>query len=166
MKINFFTIFFIIISFFLHGCASNKQTKQQGAAFKVVKVNRYLRMNTLQGKGFDIIGQKKPRAIGKNDFSLDYDNRGEEIIVIWKYKGPALQNAPLKLCFDYSYPNDEKIFRVEEKYSSVVPGRYVFKFRNTGDDYYSKGAIESWRIILYYDDQIVAQKKSSFFGKS
>jgi len=156
---------FIIFAIFTHGCASDSQTSQS-ATFKVVKVNRALRMHTLQGEGFDIIGQKKPRACGTNDFTLDYEHRGEDIIVTWKYQGPALQKAPVKLNFDYTYPNEKQVFRIEEKYASLVPGRYIFKFRNTGDDYYSKGEIESWRITLYYDNQVVAEKKSSFFGKS
>ena len=157
--------FLIIFSILTHGCASDRQASKS-AIFKVVKVNRALRMHTLQGEGFDIIGQKKPRSTGVNDFTLDYENRGEEIIVTWKYQGPPLQKAPVKLNFDYTYPNEKQIFRVEEKYDSIVPGRYIFKFKNIGGDYYSKGKIESWRVILYYDDQIVAQKKSSFFGKS
>ena len=165
MNPKIITLYLIIFSFMLHGCATQNETSKS-ATFRVVKVNRVLRMHSLQGEGFEIIGQKKARAMAINDFSLDYDDRGEDIVVTWKYNGPALQNAPIKLYFDYSYPNEKEIFRVEENYPTVVPGRYIFKFRNTGDDYYSKGKIETWRVMLYYDNEIVDQKKSSFFGKS
>lgn len=123
-------------------------------------------MNNLLGEGFEVIGTKRRHDVFGQDVSLDYKDRGEEIVVIWRYDGPAIQNAPVVLHFDYQYHADSKIYRISEPYETIVPGRYTFKFRNTGDDYYNRGEVEDWRVTILYGDIQVGHKQSKFFGKN
>jgi len=148
----------------LSGCASG--TSSSLAKFKVVKVNRFLRMQSLRDKGFESIGRKHPQKKDLVSNVLPYENRGEEIVVIWTYNGPPLQNAPVKLYFDYSYSKEDAVYRVEKSYDRIVPGRHSFKFKNLGDHYYKQGSIANWRVSIYYNTQKVSEKKSAFFKES
>lgn len=163
MKKQLLYLFLVII---LSGCASQKPLTLDQVSFRVVKVNKFMKMQSLRGEGFEVIGRKHPNEAGilKND--LPFEERGEEFVVIWRYDGPALKNVPVKLCFDYTYGRKPEVFRVAEKYTDVFPGRYTFKFCNKGNDYYKHGEIENWRVTIYYGTCKVAQKKSAFFGKS
>ncbi|RJP59478.1 MAG: hypothetical protein C4541_05960 [Candidatus Auribacter fodinae] len=163
MKYGF--IFLISIMIGLCGCASQQHTKAEYGKFRIVKVNRSLRTMTLRGEGFEIIAQKHPQDSKVIVNDLPYNDRGEEFVVIWSYDGPSLANAPVTMHFDYHYDNKPDVYRVTEQYSTLIPGRKVFRLLNTGDDYYLKGEIQNWRVSIFYDGRKVAEKKSSFFGK-
>ena len=159
-----FLLFLSVSILCVSGCASGPSASL--AKFKIVKVNRFLRMQSLRNKGFESIGRKHPQKKDLVSNVLPYDARGEEIVVIWTYNGPPLQNAPIKFCFDYSYPKENKVYRVEKTYDRIVPGRHSFKFKNLGDHYYNLGTIADWRVLIYYDTEKVCEKKSAFFKES
>lgn len=123
-------------------------------------------MQSLRDKGFESIGRKHPQKKDLVSNVLPYEARGEEIVVVWTYNGPPLQNAPVKLYFDYSYPKEDKVYRVEKSYDRIVQGRHSFKFKNLGDHYYKRGTIADWRVSIYYNTQKISEKKSAFFKES
>ena len=166
MKQSVLSLIIILFCSMLCSCAHNSQSAGNVASFSVIKVNRFLRMQTLQGEGFEVIGKKRREGtLGLSD-ALEYKDRGEEITVIWRYDGPPVKNAPVVLNFDYQYPVEKTIYRISEQYETIVPGRYTFKFRNTGDNYFERGEIESWRVSIFYNDVQVGYKQSKFFGKN
>ncbi len=154
-----------VVVFLIAGCATQKPLTLDQVSFKVIKVNRFLKMQTLRGEGFESVGRKHPNQSQILSNTLPYNNRGEEIVIIWRYDGPALVDVAVKLCFDYNFSQNPEIFRIEESYTNIFPGRYIFRFQNFGDNYYQHGEIENWRVSIYYDGHKVSEKQSAFFGK-
>jgi len=148
------------------GCATTK-TAGSGiiGKFRIVKVNRFLRMKSLRGEGFMEAARNQPNITDFQSGIIPFEDRGEEFVVTWRYDGKPIENVPVKLYFDYTYLRQPQIYRVEESYSVIIPGRHIFKFRNFGDDYAQNGQIEDWRVTLFYGDKLLHEKKSVFFGK-
>jgi len=157
----------LMVSVLCAGCAMNRTARDGGnALFRVVKVNRFLRMQSLKGEGFMDAGRNQPNITEFQSGVIPFDKRGEEFVVTWRYDGPAAENVPVKLCFDYSYRLQPQTYRIEETYNTIVPGRYVFRFQNFGDSYAQNGQVEDWKVTIFYGDKPVHEKKSVFFGKN
>ena len=127
-------IFVVVTAVWMSGCSMTQAMFAKQGSFEIIKVNRHLHMQNFRGQGFEQAGKKHEDAGETTAANLLWDEQGEEFIVIWRYNGPVISDAPVTLHFDYNYLNDSSFYRVSEQYDTVVPGRHEFRFQNFGDN--------------------------------
>lgn len=149
---------------FLAGCATmGPKDTLSSSDFKIKKVSRLKK-----GLSLELTTQNFAGSSGIDRFLSDADNlplnqRGEEIVIAWKYSGKEPKDIMLEV--QYITLKSKDIKNKTEKYPGAKKGNYKYNLVNLGGEYTAQGPIVHWKVVLKDGEQIVASKKSRLWGR-
>jgi len=118
---------------------------------RVVEVSSHKRLETVEVEDQDIFLHDRASQIHLESELLPPSERRQEFFVRWAGTGITLVK------FEYRQVDvPDKIF--EKSYSPVNRNWNVFEIR--GDDFVKGGSVSAWRVSLWHDTRLLADKKS------
>jgi len=102
----------------------------------------------------DLFGMDRASHLRVESQLLSPNDTREEFLVTWA--GSAVQLVK----FEYRQPNVPDKIQVQ---TFTPAGRHSNKFAVAGDDYTNGGSVSAWRVSLWNQDQLLAEKTSALW---
>lgn len=133
------------------------------AKFSILKVNSNKKYLHLMTRTRGVLGTSHWGKFNYDVIELPYEKQGEYFTITWKRTGGLKElDKDLKIQIEFKHQSG-KVDKVEKIFPRSKRGRYLITFENTGDRFVDEGEIELWRVSLWVENLLVAEKESKLW---